>query len=122
MEAQPDVALARQGARVEEGLSDPARAVEMVERVAADGMGAEWEELAVDAERADAERPPVPYLSGQGRRFVRGDRRQVITPRRRRERRHVVVGSRSVLDRGVEKLTAETPADHRRRTIQSPST
>jgi hypothetical protein len=110
MEAEPDVALAGEPAGALERGRDLPAFVQSLQRVAADGMRAQRQDLAVDAERTDAELRTPLDRGGERGGVVRGDRREIGPPLRGRQTRYVAVRRGAEADRRVEELTAEPEA------------
>ena len=122
VKAEPHIELARERSGLEERFADTATTVDAVEGIAAHRVSAERQDLAVDAEGTDAQAVAVPHGGEQCLGVVPCDVSQIGPPGGGRERRDVAVRRGAELDRRVEELTAETPADHSSFTIQSPST
>src|SRR5207342_54055 len=75
------------------------------------GMGAEWEDLTVDAEGTDAEPPAFTDGGKQCRRIVPRDPREILPPGHRLQSPDVPMGRGAKLDLGVEEETAQPPPD-----------
>jgi hypothetical protein len=111
VEAEADVALPRELARTLEGGPDLTPLVQRVQHVPADGMRAQGQDLAVDAERADAELGASLYRGRERGGVVRGDRGEIRPPRGGRQPRDVAMRRGAKADRRVEELTAESEAE-----------
>jgi hypothetical protein len=111
VQAEPDVVRLRQRSRIRQGAGNPTRWIELLQGVAAEWVSSERKQLAGDAECADAQLVTPLHRLNQGDSVVVCDVGQVPSPVLRRQGPDIAMRSGPELDRRVEKLAAEPPAE-----------